>query len=326
MKTTVRTIRRRVFGALAAATVAVTFAQLDATAQIRRSTADAQNYSREDADVIARRLHMALFNTVPDGGSLNDTINEVAAGRLRARVDALVAVQEFRTGTRSQPAAQQLQQIYQGLLKRAPTAAENRRHVLLIGSNRYTDLITDIVTGTEFAAMVRAERGTGSGAGGGGTTTAVNATAAVSCQERVVEQVRNDLPGMVLLRFENAEADGGAIKGVAWDMVDDNRRMTYRCDGGSASYNYDDGRRDRSAPADGEFPSDRVRACLNDVRGKVQAQRAGDITFESAGLMPTSSGDQVRGLGFEKKSGGQNFHYQCQLDGTRVVSSTFNWR
>jgi hypothetical protein len=43
-------------------------------------------------------------------------------------------------------------------------------------------------------------------------------------------------------------------------------------------------------------------------------------------VIPTGSGDAVRGLGFEKKSGGQNFHYQCQMDGTRVVNASFNWR
>jgi hypothetical protein len=333
MKTTAWTIRRPLFGLLIAATFAVTYAQVAAIAQTRQSTVASQNYTREDAEIIARRLHMALFNRDQDTGSLNDTIRELEAGRLRPRLEALVATAEFRQNLRSQPAAQQLQQIYQATLNRAPTAAETRRHLGYISQGRYVDIAADIVTSTEFQAMVRAARGnTGgggggnTGGGGGGSTATVDTGAALSCQERVVEQVRNDLPGIVLLRFENAQSSSGAIHGVAWDVVDDNRRMTYRCEGGSSSYSYDDGRRDRSAPATGDFPSDRVRACLNEVRNRVQAQRQGDITFESAGLMPTGSGEQVRGLGFESKQGGQNFHYQCQMDGTRVVSASFNWR
>jgi hypothetical protein len=313
-------IRHSVFALLGAAALSVAFAQPEVSAQTRRATAT-QTYSREEATVIAKRIHMALFNQ-DDAGSVNDTVNEIQAGRLRPRLDALVAVPEFRSRFQTMPVDQQVNQIFQAMLNRAPTASQLRTGLTMARSRQYAELVTSVTTSPEFQEMVRNTAGSGSGGGG---TASVDSTRAVSCQEQVVEKVRNDLPGIVLLRFENAEADGNAVKGVAWDMVDDNRRMTYRCDGG-ASYSYDDGRRDRSAPNEGDFPSERVRACVNDVRNRVQAQRQGDITFESAGLMPTGSGDQVRGLGFEKKQGGQNFHYQCQMDGTRVVSATFNWR
>ena len=327
MKTTVfhSAARRCLIALTGAAALATTLTLSEATVEAQnpriRTTAASptQTYSRQEAEAIASRLHRALFNS--ESGSMNDTINEVQAGRVRQRVDALVAVPEFRQRVMPQGAGTVVGQIYRGLLDRDPTDAELRRDVGFVSKGRVSDVVVTLVTSGEFQSKVRS----GSGSGGSGSTASVDAGTAANCMEQVVEAVRNDLPGIVLLRFESAERDGNAVKGIAIDAIDNNRRISYRCDGG-ASYNYEDGRRDRSGPAEGSFPSERVTACQNDIRSRVQSQRQGDITFESAGIISTSSGDQVRGLGFEKKQGGQNFTYRCQMDGSRVANASFNWR
>ena len=321
------TTRRKTLLSLAiAAAIAVAGAQIALIAQTRTSqTAPSANpaYLRANAEEVAKRIHRALFSRDTDG-SINDTINEVRAGRVRPRVDALVATQEFRTIRASQPAGQVLNQIAQGLLGRGPNGAETKSFSGWVTSGRHTDVVMSYLGLNEFRLSLPAPGSEPPPPPTGGATGAVDAGRAADCQERVVEHVRDHTQGIVLLRFESAEADGGAVRGVAFDVTDNNRRMTYRCDSG-VSFAYDDGRNSRSAPNEGDFPSERVRACQNDIRSRVQSQRAGiEVTFESAGLM--SSGDQVRGLGFEKKQNGQNFHYRCQLNGTSVSSASFNWR
>jgi hypothetical protein len=310
------------FALAAASVMALAGAQVAVMAQ-SRTTAPSTSpaYLRTNAEEVSRRIHRALFSRDNDG-SLNDTINEVRAGRTRQRVDALVATTEFKTARGSQPPQQILHQIAQGMVGRAPTAAETTRFRSWMTAGRITDIVMDYAGSVEFRNSLPAPGDVLTPTGGG--TTAVDAGRAADCQEQVVEHMRDHTQGIVLLRFESAEAEGGGVRGVAFDVIDNNRRLTYRCDGGP-SYAYDDGRNTRNAPNEGDFPSERVRACQNNVRSRVQSQRAGiEVTFESAGLM--SSGDQVRGLGFEKKPNGQNFHYRCQLNGTSVSSASFNWR
>jgi hypothetical protein len=328
-----KTRRGTVWSLAIAGALAIGFAEIAVVAQSRnpppvtsgQSTTVAPAYIRQNAEDVSRRLHRALFNRDSDG-SLNDTIVEVRAGRLRVRTEALVATPEFKTIRTNLQQNQLLDQIAQGLLSRGATPAEAKRYSAFFSRGLYTDIVMDYMASDEFrVSLVNAPSGGGGGGGGGVTTGApVEPARAADCQEQVVEHMRDHTQGIVLLRFESAERDGGAIRGVAVDVIDNNRRLTYRCDGGP-SYTYDDGRNTRSAPNEGDFPSERVRACQNNVRSRVQSQRPGmDVTFESAGVM--SSGDKVRGLGFEKKPQGQNFHYRCDLNGTTVTNASVTWR
>lgn len=320
----VTTRRKTVLSLAIASALALAGAQMAVLAQTRTPTTSqtAPAYIRDNAEEVAKRVHMALYQRDSDG-SLNDTINEVRAGRLRARLDALTATPEFKTIRSRQNTQQLLNQIVQGLLRRDATSVETKRYSPALSAGRVTDVVLDFTSSTEF----RTSLPNNPVGGGGGVTTptpAVEPARLADCQEQVVEHMRDHTQGIVFLRFESAEADGNAVRGVAHDVIDNNRRLTYRCDGGP-SYTYDDGRNTRSAPNEGDFPSDRVRACHNNVRNRVQSQRSGiEVVFESAGLM--SSGDKVRGLGFEKKPQGQNFHYRCDLNGTTVTNASVTWR
>ena len=150
--TSVTTRRTTLLSLAVAGAIAVAGAQIAVIAQTRTgqtapSTSPA--YLRANAEEVAKRIHRALFSRDTDG-SINDTINEVRAGRVRPRVDALVATQEFRTLRASQPAQQVLNQIAQGLLGRGPTGAEAKRFSGWLSSGRHTDIVMDYVGQNEF--------------------------------------------------------------------------------------------------------------------------------------------------------------------------------
>lgn len=310
--------------ALALSLVAAT-ASLAAQAIARNPDGSAQTQPQ----ITAHLIYRALLGRDADPAGLKDTADDVQRGRTRQRIDAIVNGQEFRTRVFGWTPERILTQIYQGLLQRDPdpSAAGWQTQVQ---QRRYSDVLLGIMGAPEFknklAAMAAPSASTPAAA------TTADVAAAVSCQERVVEEVRNDLTGFVLLRFDAAAKDGSAIVGAATDVSDGGRRLTYRCNSGSApTYAYDDGRRSRSAPAEGEFANDIVRSCQGEIRTKVQQQRnAANVVFESAGLMAMSADTQaVRGLGFERSASGQNganFTYSCDMKGAQILVSSFRTR
>lgn len=313
--------RKLALAALVFGMVGADALRLDAD-QIFRRRAGA--YTREDAEKVTRRLYMALLNREADPNGFSGTVAKVQAGQLEARVNEILQSEEFRTRIAPQSSEQMMEQIYRGLLDRSPNAGEARTRSTLLARRQYASVVLDLINSPEF------QRKLDGGATGGAApaaTPSADLSTTLSCQERVVEQMRNDLPGLVFLRFDDANSEGSTVRGAAGDVLDNNRRVQYRCEGGQVSYNYEDGRRERSGPNEGDFPNDAVRACQNAVRGRVSGERGGvEVTFESAGLMPSGSRQQVRGLGFEKKQGGANFHYTCELQGNQVVSSSHRWR
>ena len=228
---------------------------------------------------------------------------------------------EFRGKVNGWSPAQLLNQIYQGMLDRAPDAGAAGWQRML-EQRRYTDVIMGIIATPEFQGKL------GSTASPAAAGMVAEPSSAANCQESVVEAIRNDLTGFVFIQFDNATVNGSTITGAATDVSDGGRRFTYRCDG-NTSYTYDDGRRARSAPASGEFANEIVRSCQGEIRTKVQRTGAANVEFESAGLMQGNDMQWVRGLGFEKSasgSNGNNFHYTCEMRGTQILVSSFRGR
>lgn len=277
-------------------------------------------------DAYANRIYKALLGRDADAAGLKDTSADIGRGRTRARVDSIVASQEFRQKVAAMTPEQVLNQIYMGLLDRAPDA-NSGGWLDQIKRKRYTDVIMGITGSQEFRNVI-ANNGAGTGSNNSSSNANVDAGAAQSCQERVTEAVRNDLTGYVFLQFDKPTMDGSAITGAATDVADGNRRLTYRCDG-NATYNYDDGRRQRSAAASGSFNNASVNACVDNLRNRIKSERnISDVEFESAGLMPNGDTWVVRGLGFEKNNGnnGANFTYTCTVNGTSVQSASYQMR
>jgi hypothetical protein len=289
-----------------------------------------QTYSEAEATVISSRLYRALLGREGDPGGLTGTTNDIKSGRLRQRIETMVASPEFATSTNSKEASVILEQFYQGLLGRSVDPGAAAVKLRAIQEKRYTDEVMAIIQSNEFKSQLATAAGASSSTAGvpmSGTASAET----VSCQARVVEKVRNDLNGFVEIHFDQATANGSTITGTANDVADGSRRMHYTCNGGSATFSYDDGRGQRSAPAEGQFSSDIVRSCLGEIRTKVmRAHNIDNLVIESAGLMPMSGDTQaVRGLGFEKTAGGgngANFTYSCDMKGTQILVSSFRNR
>jgi hypothetical protein len=276
-------------------------------------------FSREEAEAVGKRLYQALFGREADAAGLNDTITQLQRGQLQQRVNAMINSAEFKTRNANKPANEMLNQLYRGLLDRDPDASGTNAYQGQLQNRRYADVVLHMLQSEEFRNKVNADLGR-SNTSGTPANTSADTGAAVSCMEQITEKVRNDLPGAVLLRFESASTEGTAI-----DVLDNNRRLRYNCNG--ATYSYEDGRNTRSAPNETDFGADeRARACHAAVRSTVSRERNGaDVAFESAGVMVASGVQAVRGLGFERPQGA-NFTYECTMDGSRVTNSSYRMR
>jgi hypothetical protein len=279
------------------------------------------NMSREEAEAVGKRLYKGLFNREADAEGLNDTITMLQKGQLQRRVNDMIASAEFKTRNGRTSAPDMLNQLYRGLLDRDPDSSGVNAYQGQLQNRRYADVVLHMLQSEEFRNKINADLGrSGSATSGTPSGSTMDTGAAAGCMEQITEKVRNDLPGAVLLRFETATTEGTAI-----DVLDNNRRIRYNCNG--ASYSYEDGRNSRSAPNETDFGADeRARACQASVRSQITRDRNGvDVAFESAGVLAAGSSQAVRGLGFERPQGA-NFTYDCLMDGNRVVNSSYRMR
>ncbi len=289
--------------------------------------------SRPDAEITARRLYLALLNRAPDQRGLDETAADLQRGNLRGRVQQIVQSQEFRERTASLPVTHALEQMHRGLLNRPPDAAAVTNHIAAMEARQYADVTLRLIDTAEYRQQLAEERRSPPARRPVDQPPIVDRpprepspTAAVSCQEQVLERIRVELPGLVLLRFEPAEVAGGVTSGVAFDVLDRNRRLTYSCDR-AVTYRYDDRRADRRTPLDAAFADTAVRQCHAAIRDKLRRERGNvDAVFESAGIMPMASAESIRGVGVETRRtgrGGATFHYQCEVAGDVVRTTSY---
>jgi hypothetical protein len=220
------------------------------------------------------------------------------------------------------------------LLNRPPDAAAVTDHIAAMEARQYAEVTLRLIDTAEYFQQLAEERRSPPARRPVNQAPPIVDTpprgpspiAAVSCQEQVVERIRVELPGLVLLRFEPAEVAGGVTSGVAFDVLDRNRRLTYSCDR-AVTYRYDDRRTDRRAPIEARFADSAVRQCHDAIREKLLRERGTvDAVFESAGIMPTASAESIRGVGVETRRtgrGGATFHYQCEVAGDVVRTTTY---
>jgi hypothetical protein len=293
-----------------------------------------QPFSRPDAETTARRLYLALLNRQPDQRGLDETAAALERGNLQGRVREMVQSQEFRETTASLPVTHALEQMYRGLLNRPPDAAAVTNHIAAMEARQYAEVTLRLIDTAEYRQQLAEERRPPSArppvdqprSRGDRSARVPSPIAAVSCQEQVLERIRNELPGLVLLRFEPAEVAGGVTSGVAFDVLDRNRRLTYSCDT-AVAYRYDDRRTDRRAAVEAAFADAAVRQCHDAIRDTLLRERgtAGAV-FESAGIMPMASAESIRGVGVETRRrgrGGATFHYRCEVAGDVVRSTNY---
>ena len=307
--------------------------------EVRASSPDPQGrdeapFSRPDAEITARRLYLALLNREPDQRGLDETAADLQRGNLRGRVRQIVESQEFRERTASLPVTHALEQMHRGLLNRPPDAAAVTNHIAAMEARQYAEVTLRLIDTAEYRdQLAEARRSPPARRPVEQAPPIIDSPsrgprpiAAISCQEQVLERIRVELPGLLLVRFEPAEVAGGVTSGVAFDVLDRNRRLTYSCDR-AVTYRYDDRRADRRAPAEATFADAAVRQCHDAMRAKLIRERGiVDAVFESAGIMPMASAESIRGVGVETRRpgrGGATFHYQCEVAGDVVRTTSY---
>lgn len=107
-------------------------------------------FNRAQADWIAAALYRALLGREGDPPGLAGASAEIERGRLRNQVEAMVRSDEFRRERASLLAPRLLEDLYQGLLGRAPDRDGIQRYLRDVERGKITDVTLDILRSEEF--------------------------------------------------------------------------------------------------------------------------------------------------------------------------------
>ena len=308
-----------------------------AAAQDRPSGGD---YNRREADIIAARLFRAIVGRDAAGADARDASFQIMGGHLDSQVEAMFNSAEFRQKSSGMSGAQLLDQFYQGLLDRRTDDAGVRTYLRDVEQRRYASVVIKIIGSPEFEMKMLGRSNRPDRRGNDRPMYENEGRArrgAEACQIEVLEQVRADVSGPVMLRFETMDVSSpgwgaDSIRGFALDMLDQDHRLNYRCDldrngfGPSrVTYNYEDGRSRRgSSRSSRDFSLPSVRSCQDAVESQIGRERGRrEIAFDSAGLAPWSGGlERVCGRGGELGTRFM-FEYRCDVERGRVTTADF---
>lgn len=270
----------------------------------------AASYPRPEAAVMAERLYRAALGREGTPAEVSQLTAAIQRGNLQAQVNALVAGSEFRAAQRRLNNAQLLEQIYTNLLKRQPDTAGVNLYLPRLENQRYADVLVEIVGSPEFR-----DKNLGANLAHADTGLPTRLESALDCQARALDGARREASGLVFWSFDRmpeTSPDGRVASGPGVDRFDDDRHLTYRCDGNDVTYVYADRGRAKGADRRLEFPSGAVRACMAAARD--DAGRA--ITFDAAALSASDTrAEYVIGL-----AANTQMRVVCEMEGTRVVN------
>ena len=269
-----------------------------------------------DATSIGRRLYLAVLGREADSGGLAPVAAEIQRGQISSAVDGLLKSTEFRNVERSKSASELLDQFYRGLLNRSPDRSGSQSFLPRMEARQYAGVIADITNSNEFRNSIAAGPVTPAPQPTPAprptpTPVASRLETAFACQFRVLELIRKDAGGRVLVSFDkfpDVSADGQTVQGSGNDRWVDGaaRPMTYRCAGKDASYRFADGRSAAAPDSRLRIPSGSTRACQDAVQG--------GLVFDAAAISGSDIGqDWILGL-----AGGAQ--HECKVEaGGRVV-------
>ena len=107
-------------------------------------------YTTKDAPFTADWVYKALLNRNIDAPSLAGAVSEIQKGNLKAWVDAIVASPEFKKSEGGKSAADMLDQIYQGLLARAPDDQGRQAFLMQTAQKKYRDVVLTVINSPEY--------------------------------------------------------------------------------------------------------------------------------------------------------------------------------
>lgn len=269
---------------------------------------------RSDAEAVAKRLYWATVGREADARGLTQATAEIQKGNLQQQVNSMVAAQEFRQKIARMTASQILEQFYRGMLNRAPDQAGIDAFLPRMEQRQYANVLLEMTGSPEFRERL------GSIATGSSNTMADTGNArldtTLACQARVLAAVARDVSGRVFMSFDRMPdiAANGAVSGPAVDRFDNDRDMSYRCDGNSVTYNYSDRNPARGKDMGERFASVAVNNCLD-----AAANDFGGAQIRGASLSATDTNTEYV-LGHAVGNNNTTVQVVCQLDGMRVVN------
>ena len=312
-------------------------------------------YSRREADNIGARLFKAIVGR--DGGATgpSDAATQIMLGHLDSQVEAMFNSSEFRQKAGGMNPTQILDQIYSGLLDRKADDAGVRTYLREIEQRKYAVVVLKIINDTEFETRIlgrptrqnrpntsnrpdsRPDNRSDFGSSRPYGNRTVSMRSVEACQMEVLEQVRTDVAGTVLLNFQDPDMSSAGwgietIRGSATDVLDRNHRLSYRCEmernrstPARVSYSFDDGRRRPTSGFGVDFPVPTAQSCQDAIRVQIGRERGRqELVFESAGVSPWTGGvELVFGVVRERASRGMWFEYRCEMSRGRVESADF---
>ena len=118
-------------------------------------SAASSGYDRMQADYIGRRLYLAILGREADREGLSSAVAEIQRGRLSDLVEAMLRSSEYVSQRSGLSASQRLEDIYQGLLGRAPDSGGVRRYLGEVERGRDAGVVVDIVRSEEFEGRMQ---------------------------------------------------------------------------------------------------------------------------------------------------------------------------
>lgn len=131
---------------------------LEWTVPVELRPLGSDGYSRAQAELVAASLYRALLGREADPPGLAGAISEIQRGRLATQVEAMARSDEFRRERAGLPAARLLEDLYQGLLGRAPDRDGERRYLREVERGDVASVALDILRSEEFERRLAGER------------------------------------------------------------------------------------------------------------------------------------------------------------------------
>lgn len=107
-------------------------------------------FSRAQAEIVAASLYRAILGREGDPQGLAGAVAEIQRGRLSTQVEGMARSDEFRRERAGLPAARLLEDLYQGLLGRAPDRDGERRYLREVERGGVASVALDILRSEEF--------------------------------------------------------------------------------------------------------------------------------------------------------------------------------
>ena len=117
-------------------------------------------FLRADAENVTRRVYAALLGREPNPQEFAESAAELQRGRLPQQLETMTGQPEFKSRAGSTGPAQMLDQVFQGMLDRPPTAAEVKTYLPQIQGKQYAQAMVKLVTSDTFRKQAARDRAT----------------------------------------------------------------------------------------------------------------------------------------------------------------------